>query len=56
VKLVGWGGWPTLGCDRWPWFENVDLYCPENTSMPLDSMLPKLREDLLLITKEQRPT
>jgi len=52
VKLVGHKVWTMLGKDYWPWYQKVDLYCTKNNDLPISTVLPDLRNDLLEITKK----
>ena len=46
LKLINHRNWSMLGKDEWPWYEKVDIYCPENLSSPLNSVFESVANDL----------
>jgi len=52
VKLIGHKGWTAHGKDYWPWYENVDLYCPDQKEDSINSVFGKLYEDLCDVVKK----
>ena len=43
--------WTMLGQDYWPWFENVDLFFPNNIKLPISSVFHKLKDNLVSFLK-----
>ena len=43
--------WTLLGKDHWPWFENVDLFFPNNIKLPISSVFQELKDKLVSFLK-----
>jgi len=43
--------WTMLGKDYWPWFENVDLFFPNNIKLPISSVFHQLKDNLVSFLK-----
>lgn len=44
--LINHKNWTMLGQNNWPWYEKVELFCPENINAPMYSTFAQLRNNL----------
>lgn len=51
LMLINHKNWSMLGQSKWPWYESVKVYCPDNLSLPINSVFDKVVIDLLTFKK-----